>query len=195
MQHLIIFTRYPEPGKTKTRLIPALGAEGAANFQRQMTEKTVQTVRELAASSSVSLEVRYTGGNLELMQGWLGADLQYNLQGDGDLGDRLQESFEMAFDTGKSAIIAIGTDCLDLSVEILAEAFEKLQKQEIVIGPADDGGYYLIGLSRWIPEIFIGISWGTSEVFQQTLMICKKLNLSVEFLPMLADIDRPEDLP
>ncbi|MEA5520951.1 MAG: TIGR04282 family arsenosugar biosynthesis glycosyltransferase [Limnoraphis robusta] len=194
MEHLIIFTRYPEAGKTKTRLIPALGAEGAAEFHRLMTEKTVKTVREFAASHSVSVEIRYTGGNLELMQDWLGVDLRYNLQGTGDLGDRLRESFQGALDRGKTAVIAIGTDCLDLSVEILSEAFEKLKPGNIVLGPAEDGGYYLIGLCQLIPELFLGINWGTSEVFQQTLTVCETLNLSVEFLPTLADIDRPEDL-
>ncbi|MEL7038875.1 MAG: TIGR04282 family arsenosugar biosynthesis glycosyltransferase [Cyanobacteria bacterium J06592_8] len=194
MQHLIIFTRYPEPGKTKTRLIPALGAEGAAKFHRQMAEDIVKTVREFSFSNSVSLEIRYTGGSLELMQDWLGADLVYNLQGTGDLGDRLIGCLQDAFDREKTAIIVIGTDCPDVSSDIFSEAYEKLQHQDVVLGPAEDGGYYLIGLSRFIPEIFVGINWGTSEVFQQTLAICKTLNLSVEFLPQLADIDRPEDL-
>ncbi|EAW34065.1 TIGR04282 family arsenosugar biosynthesis glycosyltransferase [Lyngbya sp. PCC 8106] len=194
MQHLIIFTRYPEPGTTKTRLIPALGAEGAAKFHRQMTEKTVKMVREFAASYPVSTEIRYTGGNLELMQAWLGVDLRYNLQGSGDLGDRLRESFREAFELKKTAVMAIGTDCLDLSLEILSEAFDQLKQQDIILGPADDGGYYLIGLSRLVPELFAGISWGSSEVFQQTLTVCQQLDLLVEFLPQLADIDRPEDL-
>ncbi|MEB3278800.1 MAG: TIGR04282 family arsenosugar biosynthesis glycosyltransferase [Lyngbya sp.] len=194
MQHLIIFTRYPEPGKTKTRLIPALGTEGAAEFHRQMTEKTVKLVREFAAFYPVSTEICYTGGNGELMRDWLGADLRYNLQGSGDLGDRLRESFQGAFELGKTAVMAIGTDCPDLSLEILFQAFEKLKKGDIVLGPADDGGYYLIGLSRFIPEVFIGINWGSSEVFQQTITVCERLNLAVELLPQLADIDRPEDL-
>jgi rSAM/selenodomain-associated transferase 1 len=194
MQHLIIFTRYPEPGKTKTRLIPALGAEGAAEFHRQMTEKTVKMVREFAASYPVSTEIRYTGGNLALMQAWLGVDLRYNLQGSGDLGDRLRESFREAFKIEKTAVMAIGTDCLDLSLEILSEAFDRLKQQDIILGPADDGGYYLIGLSRFVPELFTGIRWGSSEVFQQTLTVCQQLDLLVGFLPQLADIDRPEDL-
>lgn len=194
MQHLIIFTRYPEPGKTKTRLIPALGAEGAAEFHRQMTENTVKMVREFAASYPVSTEIRYTGGSAELMRDWLGADLRYTLQGDGDLGDRLRESFQGAFDLGKTAVMAIGTDCRDLNMGILAEAHEKLKTGDIVLGPADDGGYYLIGSSRFISEVFVGIRWGTSEVLQQTLTICQRLNLSIELLPQLADIDRPEDL-
>ncbi len=96
-QHLIIFTRYPEPNRTKTRLIPLLGAEGAANLQRQMTEHTIYQVAQLKASTNVSIEVRYAGGDLQLMQTWLGTNLIYTPQGEGDLGTRmmrLNESFD-----------------------------------------------------------------------------------------------------
>lgn len=94
-QHLIIFTRYPEPGLTKTRLIPALGTEGAAHLQRQMTEYTLLKVRELQKAIAISIEVRFTGGNFELMQSWLGTDLIYESQGEGDLGKRMERSPNM----------------------------------------------------------------------------------------------------
>ena len=193
-KHLIIFTRYPEPGQTKTRLIPALGPEGAAQLHRQMAEKMVRTAQELAKLQSVSIEIQYTGSDLQLMQNWLGLDLTYQLQGTGDLGDRIIQAFQDAFMAGKSAVVIVGTDCPDLSCEILSQAFEILQHQDIVIGPAQDGGYYLIGLSRLIPELFQGINWGTAEVLQQTIAICQNLNHSVGDLPQLADVDRPEDL-
>src|SRR4028119_49398 len=92
-QHLIIFTRYPEPGKTKTRLIPALGTEGAANLQRQMTEHSLSQVKQLQKTSAISFEVRFAGGNLQLMQDWLGYDIPYQPQGEGDLGSRMAQSF------------------------------------------------------------------------------------------------------
>ncbi len=194
MEHLIIFTRYPEPGQTKTRLIPALGPEGAAQLHRQMAQSIVSTGRELMQSRSVSVEIRYTGASLEQMQDWLGADLTYNLQGNGDLGDRMSQSFAAAFAQGQSAVIIIGTDCPDVNTAILTQGFETLNQQDLVIGTATDGGYYLIGLRRLIPELFTDITWGTDQVLKQTLDRCQPLNLEMGNLPQLSDIDRPEDL-
>jgi hypothetical protein len=194
-QHLIIFTRYPEPGKTKTRLIPALGTEGAANLQRQMTEHTLSQVKQLQKTSAMSFEIRFAGGNLQLMQDWLGYDIAYQPQGEGDLGWRMAQSFYNAFQSGAEKVITIGIDCPDVNDQILAEAFEQLQQCDLVLGPAVDGGYYLIGLQRPVPKLFINIDWGTSQVLQQTIDTAQTLNLLINYLPLLADIDRPEDLP
>ncbi|MBD2430241.1 MULTISPECIES: TIGR04282 family arsenosugar biosynthesis glycosyltransferase [Fischerella] len=193
-QHLIIFTRYPEPGLTKTRLIPALGAGGAANLQRQMTEYTLSKVRELQKAIAISVEVRFSGGDLELMQNWLGTDLIYQSQGEGDLGKRMTRSLLDAFDAGARQAVIIGTDCPSVNAQILTQAFAELQQCDIVLGPAIDGGYYLIGLQRLFLELFVDIDWGTCQVLQQTVAICHQLNLSVAYLPSLADVDRPEDL-
>ena len=194
-QHLIIFTRYPEPGKTKTRLIPVLGTIGAANLQRQMTEHTIFQVQELQKAIDISVEVRFVGGDSQLMQDWLGLDLVYQSQGEGDLGLRMARSLFDAFQSGAEQVIIIGTDCPGVNPQILATAFEKLHAFDLVLGPAIDGGYYLIGLCQPIPELFVNIEWGTAQVFQKTVDIAQKLNLShVNLLP-LADVDRPEDLP
>ena len=194
-KHLIIFTRYPQPGKTKTRLIPALGVEGATNLQRQMTEFTLSKVKKFQESAAISFEIRFTGGNLQLMQNWLGTELNYLLQGEGDLGKRMENSFLSAFNKGAQEVVIIGIDCPNLSAEVLAQAFEKINNCDLLLGPAVDGGYYLIGLKRAIGELFINIDWGTSKVLQQTVDIAQQLNLSVGYLPTLADVDRPEDLP
>ncbi len=193
-QHLIIFTRYPEAGKTKTRMIPALGTKGAADLHRQMTEHTLTQVKQLQ-SNAISFEVRFAGGDVHLMQGWLGSDLIYHSQGDGDLGQRMARSLLSAFQSGAENAVIIGTDCPDVNADILAEAFAKLHHYNLVLGPAMDGGYYLVGLQYPIPELFIDIDWGTAKVLQQTVEIAENLNLSVVYLPYLADIDRPEDLP
>lgn len=192
---LIVFTRYPEPGKTKTRLIPALGAEGAAAFHRQMTEYTLAQVRELQREHTLSVEVHFAGGNQQLMQGWLGSDVIYRPQPEGDLGFRMASAFQTAFKSGKSGVVIIGTDCPSLSAKIIAQAFSVLVNNDLVLGPAQDGGYYLIGLCQLIPELFTGVTWGTSEVLQKTVDIAQKLTLSINYLPVLADVDRPEDLP
>ncbi|MBD2517794.1 TIGR04282 family arsenosugar biosynthesis glycosyltransferase [Nostoc sp. FACHB-973] len=194
-QHLIIFTRYPESGKTKTRLIPVLGSLGAANLQRQMTEHTIFQVKELQTVIDISVEVRFAGGDLELMQDWLGLDLVYQCQGEGDLGLRMARSLFEAFQSGAEKAIIIGTDCPGLNAQILATAFDQLHTFDLVLGPAIDGGYYLIGLRQPIPELFANIEWGTAQVFQKTVEIAQKLNLSQVNLTPLADVDRPEDLP
>lgn len=188
---LIIFTRYPEPGKTKTRLIPVLGAEGAANLHRQLTETVITQVQEL---QDVLIEVHFTGGNQQLMQTWLGENITYRQQSQGDLGSRIATAFQTAFNQGIEKVVIIGSDCPTLNSQIIAEAFAAVSQYELVLGPATDGGYYLIGLKRLIPELFTGINWGTSEVLQKTVKIAENLKLAFTYLPTLSDIDRPEDL-
>jgi uncharacterized protein len=187
---LLIFTRYPEPGKTKTRLIPALGEEGAAQLHRRMAEYTVQQARSL----SCAIEVWYVGGNKELMQNWLGKDLCYREQLVGDLGDRMCGAFRSAFDQGYQSVMIVGTDCPEITTAILAQGFAELQNQVVAIGPAIDGGYYLIGLQQLVPELFQKIAWSTATVFLETLAIINKLQLPTYLLPTLPDIDLPSDL-
>ena len=197
-QRLIIFTRYPEPGTTKTRLIPALGAEGAANIQSQMTKTTITKAKKLSNMMSLLVEVRFAGGNLQLMKNWLRDDLELDLkyqeQGTGDLGERITRAFESAFNQGVKSVVVIGTDCPSLTPNIMLEAFAKLTESDVIIGPATDGGYYLIGLKKIIPELFQGINWGTCEVLSKTVAIGQNLNLAIDYLLELSDIDRPEDL-
>jgi rSAM/selenodomain-associated transferase 1 len=192
-QHLVVFTRFPEPGITKTRLIPFLGAEGAANLQRQMTEHTITQIKDLQISN-ISVEICFAGGDISLMQAWLGDEFIYQPQGDGDLGERMMRSLTRAFNHNAVKVIIIGTDCPDIDTDILTSAFTNLDTSDLVLGPAVDGGYYLIGLRYPYPELFVNINWGTSRVFQQTIDIARKLNLSVTQLIYLTDIDHPEDL-
>jgi uncharacterized protein len=199
---LIIYTRYPEPGKTKTRLIPLLGEKEAADLQQKMTEYTLIQARQLLQLFPVTIEVRFAGGNLQLIEKWLSknfnSQLLYQHQGEGDLGQKMANSFLEAFNKGAEQVITIGSDCPGVNTEILTTAFQHLQTHDLVLGPAIDGGYYLIGLQRnigeLIGELFQNINWGTEQVLQQTIDIAQKLNLSVEYLPILADVDRPEDL-
>lgn len=203
LERLIVFTRYPEPGKTKTRLVPALGAAGAAALQRCMTEHTLRQGRELVQQRNVSLEIRFSHSQPsapqprgeDLMDGWLGSDLTYIPQGAGDLGEKLVRAFGAAFAEGINRVVTIGIDCPDIDAALLQQAFEQLDQHDLVLGPATDGGYYLIGLSRPVPELFSGIDWGTEVVRQQTVAIAHRLGLSIADLQPLADVDRPADLP
>lgn len=194
--HLLIFTRYPKPGKTKTRLIPAVGPEGAATIQRELTEHTIQTVRSLQARlPELVSTVFYTGTTQQQMAAWLGSDLQYRPQGEGNLGQRMQASFQAAFAMGAKRVVIIGIDCPELAVTDLEQAFIALSKQAIVFGPATDGGYYLLGQQHLVPELFVNVEWGTDQVLAQSLAIATQLNLTVQQLRPLTDIDRPADLP
>ncbi len=191
---LLIFTRYPEPGKAKTRLIPALGAIGAAELHRQMAEHTVAQAKALRSSHGIAIAVQFAAGLPERMAEWLGADLHYTMQVEGDLGDRMSHAFQAAFASGSQAVIIIGTDCPDLDATLLEKAFCELHQHDVVVGPAVDGGYYLIGLRRPTPALLTGIAWSTAAVLQQTVAIAESLKLAIVQLPTLADVDYPEDL-
>jgi len=199
---LILFTRYPQPGKAKTRLIPALGAVGAADLHRQMVEQTLVQVKRLQAQSSLALSVEiWFASDLDeiaaaiQMQDWLGNCWSYRAQSSGNLGDRLIVAQQAAFSVGIQQVITIGTDCPGLTAELIQQAFQLLEQHDLVLGPAQDGGYYLIGLRRHWPELFCDITWSSELVLQQTVEIAASLGLSVVYLEMLADVDRPEDLP
>lgn len=198
--HLIVFTRYPQPGKAKTRLIPTLGANGAAALQRQMTEHTLAHIKRLLTTYNCSVEIWFAGTDdietdRQRMQDWLGAEWCYSSQPPGDLGKRMAYAFQSAFTAGAERVITIGTDCPGLDSVRMQEAFQALQTHDVVLGPATDGGYYLIGLRRFIPELFVGISWSTDTVLSETVAIANQLGLTVAYLDALTDVDRPDDLP
>jgi hypothetical protein len=189
--HLMLFTRFPQAGETKTRLIPALGAEGATSLQRRMSEAAFATLR---ACRGVSLEVRCCGADADAVRRWLpGAD-SYAAQGEGDLGARLGLAFAAAFARGARPVAAVGADCPALTADHLAAALAALADHDLVLGPARDGGYYLIGLQAPHPGLFRGIPWGTAAVLRQTLARAKALGLRHHLLETLPDVDRPEDL-
>jgi len=191
---LIIFSRYPEAGKTKTRMIPALGAFGAAELQRQLTEHTLQTAKAFKLKRAISIQVHFTGGNIDLMTEWLGDNIEYIPQVVGDLGNKMHSAFDNAFNGGSEKVVTIGIDCPDIDLSILEAAFNSLDQDDLVIGSATDGGYYLIGLKRTIPQLFENIVWGTDKVLKQTKIVIEQLSLNTQYLTSLSDIDRPEDL-
>ena len=194
---ILLFTRYPQPGEVKTRLIDRLGADGAAQLHARMTEKILREIEIVVENRTTSLQIFYSnGGELE-MRNWLGSDISLYPQQGKDLGERMAAAFEGGFQQGAERIILVGSDCPDLDHVILRNGLEKLNSQQLVLGPAVDGGYYLIGLSRAAGDycsLFEGIDWGTEQVLEQTLQRAAKNNFSHTLLPQLHDIDRPEDL-
>ena len=194
---ILIFSRYPTPGQAKTRLIPALGSEGAALLHRRMTEHTVSVARDACKARAVNdwgITVCYTGALKQNFKTWLGPDLNYQLQPSGDLGDRLRRAFEIAFQNGVKSIIAVGTDVPGYTSKTFHQALKNLNNHDVALGPAIDGGYYLIGMKLFHPELFADIDWGTEHVYKQTCTIIKRLNLKLARLPQLSDVDRPNDL-
>ncbi len=191
---LTIFTRYPESGHTKTRLISALGGEGAAALQKKLTEEIIQKIEQLVKSSTIEPVIYFEGGDLESMQNWLGQDLRYKPQSPGNLGEKLKKAFGDAFSAGAQRVVTIGCDCPGLSKEHIGKAFDALYLHDLVLGPATDGGYYLIGIKYSIDALFENIPWGTDKVFEKTVSLAQQLGLSVKFLEELNDVDRPEDL-
>jgi rSAM/selenodomain-associated transferase 1 len=194
-EKIIIFCRYPESGKVKKRLIPGINPDRATLIHKEMAEFTLETVQLFRKERGVALEISFTGGQLESMRGWLGDLPQYSLQAKGDLGKRMSSAFSSAFQQQDQRVVIIGTDCPEITPAILESAFAGLIEHNVVIGPAYDGGYYLIGLKQEIPLIFKQVSWGSKYVFSQTIEHCTQYQLKVKILPKLHDIDRPEDLP
>lgn len=181
---LVIFTRYPEPGRAKTRLIPALGAEGAAALHRRLTERTLEAAR----ASGLAVEVWTTGGCRKAFSEWLGMDVRLADQGEGDLGQRLQRA------ASPTPVLFIGSDLPDLTAGHLVDAAQRMLTHRVVLGPAEDGGYWALGLTEPAGFLFDAMPWGTDQVLRLTLGRLQDRGVVPAQLPILADCDRPEDL-
>lgn len=195
LAHVLLFARYPVPGQAKTRLIPELGEKTAARVHRRMTEHAVSVVRSMLAPGALDATVCFTGASRKDFRAWLGPDLNYARQISGGLGERLSRAFEAAFRAGAQRVVAIGSDAPDMTAPVLRKAVDALLTCDAVMGPAADGGYYLIGMRHLVPEVFESIDWGTERVYAQTVDALRRAGLSFAELEVLNDIDRPEDLP
>ncbi len=190
---IIVFTRYPVPGKTKTRLIPDIGAYGAACLQCRMTRKTLATVAMAAERGGIAVEVGYEGGFREDMRGWLGKGTIYSRQVGVDLGERMAHAFAGAFRAGCRKVVLLGADIPGLNFRHLLDSFSALEESDVVIGPSMDGGYWLIGMKKE-ECLFKDIGWGTDKVLNDTVRCAEKSGLTVTFADRLIDIDRFRDL-
>lgn len=190
---LIIFTRYPVPEKTKTRLIPDLGPAAAADVHRKLAENIIEEGKTVQGQIELDLEICYTGGSIRQMQKWLGNNLQYTEQEDGDLGLRMFSALKRSLSEGFEKVVLIGTDLPGQVTDHIKTAFNDLNKKDVVIGPATDGGYWLVGMKS-PHNIFKGISWGKDSVLRQTLSVAEKKGLSVALIDPVNDIDTLEDL-
>ncbi|OOG25928.1 hypothetical protein B1C78_05615 [Thioalkalivibrio denitrificans] len=188
-----VFARAPRPGETKTRLIPALGPAGAALLHERLIHRTLETARS-AAPAEVELWCTPDMSDDFFTECARRYNVRLRLQAGGDLGARMHGALNDARGAGTHAVLA-GTDCPALTADHLRRAMTWLDAgADLVLGPAEDGGYVLIGAGRAEAELFRDMPWGTDRVFVETCKRAEDLGLDVRCLEVLPDLDRPEDL-
>ncbi|MEM7381807.1 MAG: TIGR04282 family arsenosugar biosynthesis glycosyltransferase, partial [Bacteroidota bacterium] len=183
---LIIFAKNPELGKVKTRLAYTVGDEKALAIYKRLLEHT----KAVSLPLPVNKKVYFT--KIPSDSNYWGEPFGHKTQAKGELGDKLKRALSDEL-TKSEKVCLIGTDCAELSTEILLTSFESLNNHDLVIGPARDGGYYLIGMKQYHKSLFEEIKWSTKVVFEQTVDKANALGLTVYELPKLSDIDTEED--
>ena len=192
---VLVFVRAPERGTVKTRLAAAVGADAALRVYRRLAEHTLREAAALAGEG-VQLRVHHTPADSgDAVRHWLGDGPLYLPQADGDLGMRMEDAFARVFADGAQRVVIVGSDLPEVSASLLRRAFDLLDAHPAVIGPARDGGYYLLGLTRMVDGIFRGIAWSTPEVLASTLARFRAAGIDPVLLEALADVDEAGDLP
>lgn len=190
---LAVFARVPELGRVKTRLCPPLTADEALALHRALVEDTLDALGRLQRPSLTKLlllsEPLKRATDLSVPRGW-----SVGIQSPGGLGEKLASLFYSSFRRGAERVVVLGSDSPTLPLEAVEEAFEGLASRDVMIGPAEDGGYYLLGTRSYVPELFQNVAWGTAEVFGQTLAALERAGLSHGLLIPWYDVDRSEDL-
>lgn len=184
---LIVFARNPELGKCKTRLAKVIGDYNALEVYKFLINHTATIASKVNCDSYV-----FYSENITKNDSWDDSYFNKRLQYGADLGERMNNAFEILFKDGYEKVVIIGSDLLDLNEIIIENAFTALESNDITIGPAEDGGYYLLGMKALHQTVFNIENWGTETVYQQT--ISKLIHNSVYVLEMLNDIDTIEDL-
>lgn len=189
-QRLILFYRNPELGKVKTRLAKDVGDERALTIYRALCEHTWQISQILDCDKVVYYSHQIEYGDL-----WPDEVYAKKVQSGNDLGERMANALASEFQAGYKSICIIGTDCLELTPAILDQSFAELEISDAVIGPARDGGYYLLGMNHFYPKFFKDKKWSTDSVYEDTINDFETQSLSYSILPLLRDVDEAKDLP
>jgi uncharacterized protein len=189
---LLVFLKYPTPGQVKTRLAEAIGTEEAARLYRQWILLVLIKLQPLRGD--VRLIGYFDGAALEKFAEWRSLADDWWPQPTNDLGSRLEAGFQGAFAAAAQCCIAVGTDCLELEVSDVTAAVQALRQHHAVFGPAQDGGYYLVGSRSFLPGFFHGIRWSSRQTLQDHLRRCAESGWAVDLLPCRRDIDSYEDL-
>lgn len=186
---LLVFVKNPELGKVKTRLAKDIGDEKALDVYKKLLLKTREVCESVDATKWI-----YYNESTEANNDWFNVEYPQFLQKEGDLGEKMLSAFGDGFRSGFDRIVIIGSDCYDISAEIINEAFEKLDRNDVSLGPALDGGYYLLGLKALYKAFFVNKIWSTENVFLDTVEDIYNLQLRHHLLPTLNDIDTLNDL-
>ncbi|MET3114197.1 rSAM/selenodomain-associated transferase 1 [Pedobacter sp. CG_S7] len=188
-QAILIFVKNAVKGKVKTRLAATLGDDVAFDIYQQLLKHT-----ENCTDSLVTDKIVFYSDYLEAVDIWNNGTYHKQTQVGSDLGERMHNAFEYAFANGYKQVAIIGSDCFEINAAIIEKAFVQLGHSDVVLGPALDGGYYLLGLKSPCHEIFQDIQWSTDQVLIQTMQVCHKLGLKTTQLQELSDIDNEADL-
>ena len=186
---LIIMIRNPLKGLVKSRLATEAGIEKAYRVYKQLLVRL--------HINTISLPYRkllFYDRYIDTDDQWNSTNFEKHLQSEGDIGDRMKCAIELVFKKGADKVILIGSDTPELDEVILSSAYRLLDHHDVVLGPANDGGYYLIGMNRSIPSLFNNKVWGENQVLRDTLQEIKQMNISFKLLPELIDIDTLDDL-
>ncbi|MEP7239009.1 MAG: TIGR04282 family arsenosugar biosynthesis glycosyltransferase, partial [Ferruginibacter sp.] len=184
---LIIFVRNPELGKIKTRLAAGIGNEKALRVYEHLLLHTRKIAEEVPVTKFIFYADYINDNDL-----W--NSFEKRLQTGDGLGARMNTAFNYLFSEDFTNVCIVGSDCYELTSDIIKQAFDQMKTNDVVIGPVLDGGYYLLGMNKMIPQLFINKTWSTDTVFSDTLEDVAKLNLTVHQLSMLSDIDNENDL-
>lgn len=187
---IVIFAKYPTPNRVKTRLIGRVSPEQAAGIHDACLRHTLSIALSVG-DSTVWLAHAPDDSDFS---GYQSTDVTLRPQGSGDLGERLTRTCREAFEEGYTNVAFVGCDCPTLSPADLRTAFGALVRDDVAIGPAADGGYYLLATRRFEPTLFAEIDWGSSHVCAQTLARAEAADLGVTILGQRSDLDTPEDL-
>ncbi len=187
---LILFVRNPVLGQVKTRLARTLGNDQALRIYRHLLAYTHSITRELDCDKFV-----FYADNINSHDLWENDRYHKRLQSGADLGQRMQQAFDTLFQARYEKVMIIGSDCLELTPEIIQKGFLQLEDKDIVIGPSSDGGYYLLGMKHLRPALFQGKTWSSASVLADTIADCLEQSLSHSLLPQLNDIDEEKDVP
>ena len=184
-QKLIVFVRAPELGKVKTRLAKAIGDQRALAAYEEMLGRLFVNLQAVA-----QVELRCTPDDASAsLRAWLQPGWQLEPQRAGDLGEKLTRAFDESFKKGFQRVVIIGSDAPEVTRQDVELAWHHLADHEVVLGPAKDGGYWLIGLHKEHPELFEDISWSTDAVLEETLLRARTAGLKVRRLRQLSDVD------
>jgi rSAM/selenodomain-associated transferase 1 len=186
---LIIFVKNPVPGKIKTRLAKTIGEQAALSIYRQLLLHTYNTTYKSHADKFVFYSDFINEDDL-----WNASLFQKYLQKGNNLGERMMNAFDLVFEQGYKKAVIIGSDSIEIEFHHLQQAFDYLQNYNVVIGPAQDGGYYLMGMQKLYEQLFINKAWSTPLLLQQTLDDISNFHLSYHLLQVLSDVDEEKDL-